>query len=161
VRLRQSIFFIGGCAAVIGLLYALWYQLGPESAKPDLAEMRKYRLSKLTDDDLKLIVQKAKKDAAGAVLREREMRTKAWEEHEAQVRAWETASAQCNEPAFKLRNEELCAGPPSAGMGMLWGQPMMEVPSEAEYIERYIMESCMLFATTVREARKLNCLPPK
>src|SRR4051812_13262508 len=110
---RQSILSIGGCAALMGLLYALWYQLGPEAAKPDLAEMREYRLSKLTDEQLRADIAQARKIFATMSESERERAENSAKEYEERYHAWEIASAPCKtDQAFKFRNEELCNGPP-------------------------------------------------
>jgi hypothetical protein len=151
-----------GCA-VAGGAYGLWYEFGPESAPADLAMMRQYRMSQLTDAQLKAMVAAARRKRAIAIADDREMRERFWKEYGERLKAWETASAQCEtDEIFKLRNEDLCnrpLGPGLAGMSML--DPDGRVESEEQYIEWEIMFRCTMAPLTIREARRAGCLPPK
>lgn len=161
--LRQSILFVGGCAALVGLLYVLWYRFGPESAAPDYQTMKKYVMSRLTDEQLKEMVEAARKNRANAIADDQEMRKNFWKDYGDRVRAWEVDSAKCKtDEIFKLRNADLCSGPPGAGLaGMAMAPPDGRVESEEQYIEWEIMFRCELVAPTIREARRNGCLPPE
>jgi hypothetical protein len=167
--LRQSIPYIVGCAAVMGAAYGLWYEFGPEGAKPDRYAMRKYRLSSLTEDNLRELIAEARKDRAAALAQESEGIVKGWavskqeeEDYEERYRAWQTETAQCHsDEVFKLKHEDLCNSPPASphrSQGLTLGGS--SVASEEQYIEWEIMFYCDL-AQTVREARRYGCLPPK
>jgi len=167
--LRQSILFIAGCAALIGALYGLGYQFGPEGAKPDYNTMRKYRLSTLTEDQLRALIVHARKQRAAALAQESESAEKAREnskkedkDFDERYRAWEIESAQCHsDEVFKLKHEDLCNNPPGRShTGWRMSLSGSDVASEEQYIEWEIMFWCDL-ANTVRDARRYGCLPPK
>jgi hypothetical protein len=118
MSLRQIILFVSGCAALAGLVYVLWYKLGPESAPPDYAMMKKYVMSQLTDEQLKSMVAAAREKRANAIADDWSMRENFWKEYGKRVEAWKVASAQCaTDEIFKLRNADLCSGPPWPGSG--------------------------------------------
>lgn len=159
---RSLMFLLSGCAALVGVLYGLWYLFGPETAEPDMATMRAYRLSRLTDAELNADIAQAKELYAKGKAAERERAEASRKEYDERYRAWKIASAPCKtNQAFKFRNEELCDGPPSHdhGVGFITG-PVVPEESEADFIEHFIMMPCE-FSMTVREARRNGCLPPK
>lgn len=158
---RAAILFFTGCAVAVALLYGAYYRFGPESAAPSQTAMRQYRLSQLSDADLKEIVEKARKDRARRVAQMQAAAKEADARQREEYAAREKILAQCDsDPVFKLRNENLCR---PAGGGFIMPGPVVPyepAPSEEELIEGYIMGPCS-YVETVREARKQGCLLPK
>lgn len=122
--------------------------------------MRRYRLSTLSDADLKEIVEKAS-TAREEDLAQKQAAAKEADEHEQQEReARLKIRSQCDsDPVFKLRNENLCRTP---GGFVIPGPvvPNAPTPSQDEFVEGYIMGQCLDVAT-VREARRIGCLAPQ
>lgn len=156
---RWKVLFSAGCVVGLAMLYGLWYQFGPESAKPKYDAMRRYRLSTLSDADLKEIVEKASKAKAEYLARMQAAAKEADEREKQEREAREKIRAQCDsDPVFKLRNENLCH--PHVGFNIPGPVPDEPTPSEDEFVEGYVMGRCLDVAT-VREARKIGCLAPQ
>ena len=157
---RWKVLFSVACVVGLATLYGLRYQFGPESAKPKYDAMRRYRLSTLSDADLKEIVEKASKAKEEYLARMQAAAKEADEREKEEREAREKTRAQCDsDPIFKLRNENLCR---TSGGFFIPGPvvPDQPTPSEDEFVEGYIMGRCLDVAT-VREARKIGCLAPR
>jgi hypothetical protein len=162
VRFKWKILFGAACVGGLVALYGLWYLLSPESERPEYTAMRRYRMSSLSDTDLREIVAKARRDRQAYLAQKQAAAKEASEQALKEWEAREKVEAQCRgDPVFRLRNEDLCNGP-RLGVGYIPGPAVPEVPtpSEDQLVEEYIMGPCLI-AATVREARKAGCLAPR
>lgn len=129
-------------AAIIGLLMMLGH-----SPRADYQAMRAHQLGKLTDEDLRRIDAEARadyaRDRAAAEVADREARRQRAE-----------AFRRCDDPAVQLRNPNACT------LSFADFQPFDPIiASVPQRIEMAIMGVCALGPHSVREARRLRCLP--
>jgi hypothetical protein len=126
----------------------------PNLAKPNPADMREFRLSRLTDEHLRELHAKAKV----VVETRRAANEKVIKEAEAAVYA---SIAECNakidDPAYRARHHPTgCPSPPSH-VWDIYSRPMRE-QTIVEIFEDMIMGECNV-VSTVWEARYAGCLP--
>ncbi|MBX9593840.1 MAG: hypothetical protein K2X46_05725 [Roseomonas sp.] len=129
-------------AAVIGLI-----MLAGHSPRADYQAMRAHALSRLTDADLRRIDAEARagyaRDYAAGEVADREARRRRVEERRG-----------CDDPAVRLRNPNGCT------MSLFEFEPFDPIiASVPQRIEMAILGVCALGPFTVREARRLRCLP--
>lgn len=134
-----------GCAAA-----ALAPIIQESYEKPDLAKMRAYRMSVLTDAEVLELHARAVADSA---------KQKQWadEQDEAFWADRNRAITGCeSNPAIKLRDPNHCSPPIPIGMMSGSNQALVE-PADALF-EEYVMGICSM-VKSVREARHYRCLP--
>lgn len=122
----------------------------PELRKPDINVMRTYRLSRVTDDQLRAAHQRAAAEA--------EKQRAADAAYEKKSRADLIAKlAECNanmvDPAFRARHPTGCMPPET------FSSPFSE-PTADSIFEDMIIGPCQ-FVRTVHDARDVGCLPPR
>lgn len=129
-------------AALVGLL-----MLAGHSPPADYQAMRAHALARLTDADLRRIDAEARasyaRDYAAAEAADREARRRRVEERRG-----------CDDPAMQLRNPAACT------VSFFEFQPFDPIiASVPQRIEMAILGVCALGSPTVREARRMRCLP--
>jgi hypothetical protein len=135
--------------AVIGVAALLVITEVKDRQPSDLAAMRLYRISQLTDDEIR-------KMRADAEVEFKKIRQEAAEEGN---EFWRKYSQECaktqSDVAYRVRHPEECHLP------LTWqgiGKPLNEMSVE-QIFQANILGICN-FAFTVRDARKSHCIPP-
>ncbi len=131
-----------GVVAVIGLGV-----LAGNSPRADYQAMRSFIVSRLSDEDLRRFDAQAREKYAAEY-------AVALEEHRASVQQQSKDRARCDDVAFRTRSPTACT--------ISFGEMMPFDPiisSVAMRVEMQIMGACGLGPLTVREARRLGCLP--
>lgn len=109
--------------------------------------MRAFAVSRLSDEDLRRFDAQARAEYAAEY-------AAGLEQHRASLRQRAEDRARCDDVAFRTRSPAACT--------MSFGEMMPFdpiIPSVAMRIEMHIMGVCGLGPFTVREARRLSCLP--
>jgi len=120
--------------------------------KPDWQEMRSFRISKMTDQQIRDLRAKAETQYQQDVEDQKEMATRFWKE-------WSALQLKCTDVVFQSRNKAECEQPlplDSATMGQL---PSYHQTAE-EMFETSVMGPCDV-AETVSRAREWGCLPKR
>jgi hypothetical protein len=128
--------------AVIGLIV-----LAGNSPRADYPAMRAFLVSRLNDEDLRRFDAEARAKYAAEY-------AAALEQHRASLRQKSEDRARCDDVAFRTRSPAACT--------MSFGEMMpfdTIISSVAMRVEMQIMGVCGLGPFTVREARRLGCLP--
>lgn len=141
---QRLVLLIGVLAVAMGAAIA-GAVLAPFYATPDYEEMRKHVISRLSDADIRLIQQEARRLFAEAQEADRLEAQRAWEE------AAEIAD-QCADIAYRERHPDRCKPP-----GFVV-PPIPRYRSVDQVYEQRLMGICPLIRT-VREAKKVGCLP--
>ena len=131
-----------GVVAVIGRI-----ALAGDSPRADYHAMRAFVVSRLSDEDLRRIDAQARAKYASEY-------AAALEEHRASLLQKSEDRARCDDVAFRTRSPAACT--------MSFGEMMPFDPiisSVAMRVEMQIMGVCGFGPLTVREARRLGCLP--
>jgi len=132
----------GAGVAVIGFVV-----LFGKSPNADYAAMRAFAVSRLSDDDLRRFNAQARAEysaeyAIGA------------EQHRAWLRQRAEDRTRCDDVAFRTRSPAACT---MSFAEIMPFDPIM--PTVEVRVEMKIMGVCGLGPFTVREARRLGCLP--
>lgn len=134
---------LAGLAAGAALLLTFVYlEVDQEHKPPDYEAMRKYRVSRLTDEQLRDMHAAAERQHSNLLAEAQGQEQAAWARISEQV-------AQCKDPAYRARNN--CSGTAS--------YIPEDVPGVEAIFESKIVGSCE-YVQTVRDARKRGCLPP-
>lgn len=144
-RVSGSVIALGAAAigvAVIGLIV-----VAGKSPPADYHAMRAFAVSRLTDDDLRRFDAQARAEYAAEY-------AAGLERHSAWLRQRSEERARCDDAAFRTRSPAACT---MSFAEMMPFDPIM--PSVEARVELKIMGVCALGPFTVREARRLRCLP--
>jgi hypothetical protein len=131
-----------GVVAVIGFIV-----LAANSPRADYHAMRTFVVSRLSDEDLRRFDAQARAKYAAEY-------AAALEQDRAWMRQRSEDRARCDDVAFRTRSPAACT--------MSFGEMMPFDPiiaSVAMRVEMQIMGVCGFGPLTVREARRLGCLP--
>ncbi|WP_230164890.1 hypothetical protein [Roseomonas sp. CECT 9278] len=133
--------------AAAGVVVIGLFVLAGNSPRADYNTMRAFAVSRLSDEDLRRFDAQARAEYAAEY-------AAALEQHRASLRQQSADRARCDDVAFRTRSPAACT--------MSFGEMMPFDPiisSVAMRIEMQIMGVCGLGPFTVREARRLGCLP--
>lgn len=133
-----------------GIIFLLVYEhTKEERIAPVYSEMRSYRISKLSDSEIRQLHEKSVQDFEKEKREAADQAMKFWAKKRIDLE-------KCKEDiAYREKNPSNCTLP------IMWqsiGEPDHQSP-EAIY-EIKLMGMC-LFVDTVKKARKYGCLPPK
>jgi hypothetical protein len=132
-------------AAVVAVISLI--VLAGNSPRADYPAMRAFLVSRLNDEDLRRFDAEARAKYAAEY-------AAALEQHRASLRQKSEDRARCDDVAFRTRSPAACT--------MSFGEMMpfdTIISSVAMRVEMQIMGVCGLGPFTVREARRLGCLP--
>jgi hypothetical protein len=138
-----------GIAGMIGLVVSTvfvirWFQ---DQAEPPLSAMRAYRLSKLTDEQLRELHARAESE-----------HDRIWQEAKVEgEQFWKKWGDECGkaaDAAYKARHPEACSLP------LTWqmiGKPL-DQRTVSQIFEGYVLGACNL-AYRMSDAKRYDCLP--
>jgi hypothetical protein len=122
-----------------------WYG---DSAPPDVSAMRAYRLSQLSDPQIRDLHRSAREEHDRLQREAKERAAEFWKKHS------EECSKASADVAYRARNPEACALP----LGWLYIDEPLDGRSVEEIFENNILGVCNLVWTR-RDAKKYECLP--
>jgi hypothetical protein len=133
----------GFAASFLAIPFAIRY--AQDQRAPDYQTMRQYRISKLSDDQIRSAYEAAQSAFAQSEAHDEEQRRKDNEESTKRM-------AKCaSDRAYAER-----VGWSGCSFGLNTGEPI--TPSREQSYDMIIMGRCM-FVNSVRDAKKAGCLP--
>jgi hypothetical protein len=144
-------------APALALVVALFYpfvlkpMIQERTQAPESYKMRAYVLSRLSDQQVIDLHEKAARDFEEHKRKQAEEGKQFWEGLRQQQVACES------NPAAKLRDPNHCLMPLPLGYEDV-GKPSYGWETADKFFEAYVMGRC-IYASTVHEAKSLGCLP--
>ena len=123
---------------VLVVVAVVWFQTTDRRKPADRAEMHRYRVSQLSDQELRVLHERAVIESAMRSAKAAESRA--------------LNAERCTDPAYRARNRTLCAAP-VMGLGIL----MPSAGVDAVFDEM-VLGLCA-YASSRHDAKELDCLP--
>lgn len=145
--MRRVVYAVIEFASLAIVAAAMWRGVQIWNGEPpDRRAMRAHMIGRLSDEQIRQLYERAKLN-----VEERQRLDERSKKEQAEK--FDDECRKAGDIAYKMRHPEACK------MGIR-ATKIYDPPSVDQEFEYLLMMGCLEFATTVRAAKNLNCLPP-